>query len=127
MRRFFVAVAASLCLLGSGGVVSAAAYNPYGQLCQQTAASSSDVCHTNGRDPVTGNNGVLRKVSSIIALIAGIAAVIIIIVSAIQLVTSGGNAQQASTARLALIGALVGLIIIMVAQSIILLVLSRVK
>lgn len=127
MRRLFVAIAVSLCLLGSGSAVSAAAYNPYDQLCRQTAASSSDVCHTNGSDPVTGNNGVLRKVSSIIALIAGIAAVIIIIVSAIQLVTSGGNAQQASTARLALIGALVGLIIIMVAQSIILLVLSRVK
>lgn len=110
-----------------------AAYDPLGGVCSSisqgdmTSSSPDSTCNGSSGAKAADPNATLRKVSTIIALIAGVAAVIIVIVSAIQLVTSGGNAQQASTARLALIGAVIGIIIIVAAQSIILLVLGRVK
>jgi hypothetical protein len=135
MARLLV-MAASLLVLAlpvAAASTAAAAYDPLGGVCGSlkngnTSASTPDsTCDGQNGSKAADPNATLRKASTLIAVIAGIAAVIIIIVSGIQYVTSGGNSQQTSTARLALIGALVGLIIIVVAQSVILLVLSRVK
>ena len=82
-------------------------------------------CSTNGSDPITGPNGALKKVSLIIATIAGIAAVIIIIVGGLQYITSGGDPQKAAGARSAIIGAAVGLVIIAAAEAIITFVISK--
>lgn len=71
------------------------------------------------KNPLTGADGMLIRVTHFIALIAGVTAVIIIIISGIQYITSGGDTQKAVGARNALIGALVGLVIIGLADVII--------
>jgi hypothetical protein len=132
MKHLLAIFSLVLCLM-MPAAPALAAYDPLGGVCgsiKQGDTSSSEpdsTCDGSSGTKATDPNATLRKVTNIIAVIAGVAAVIIIIVSGIQYITSGGNAQQASTARLALIGALLGLIIIVAARSIILLVLSRVK
>jgi hypothetical protein len=115
------------CLLLPAGTVAAAAYNPFDQACKSGAAQSSDACHTTGDNPVSGDHGILRKATTIVAFVAGVAAVIIIVIAGFRYVTSAGDPQAASGARLALIGAIIGLIIIVVAQSVIVFVLNKVK
>ena len=88
---------------------------------------NSAVCQNNSTtNPLVGPNGLLLKVSEIIALIAGVAAVIVILISGLSFITSGGDPAKAQKARGAMIGALVGLVIIVLAESIIGFVLSRV-
>lgn len=133
--RLLIMAASLLVLLLPVAVVStvAAAYDPLAAACgslkqgNTSSSAPSGTCDGQNGVKAADPNATLRKASTLIAVIAGIAAVIVIIVSGMQYIISAGNAQQTSTARLALIGALVGLIIIVVAQSIILLVLSRVK
>jgi len=104
-----------------------AGYNPLDPACQTDAgaAANSAVCHADGSDPISGPNGALKKVSLIIATIAGIAAVIIIIVAGLEFVTSAGDPKKAAGARSAIIGSAVGLVIIMAAEGILLFVISK--
>jgi hypothetical protein len=85
-----------------------------------TTAPDAAVCQDDkGTDPITGSDGALMNATNIIAYVAGAAAVIIIIVSAIRYITSGGDSGKMNSARSTLINALVGLVIIVSAKSII--------
>jgi len=102
-----------------------AATNPLSAACSAPGASSSAAC-SGGADPIVGTNGVLKKTTLIIATIAGLIAVIIIIIAGLQFVLSNGDAQKIANARSAIIGAAVGLFIIMASEGILLLVVSRI-
>lgn len=102
-----------------------AAYDPFSRVnCGK--AGDSTVCNRTGQDPVTGPNGVIRKVTQVIATIAGAAAVIIIVLSGIRYITSGGDAEGVSRAKKTIIFAAVGLIVIVMAQALINFVLNRI-
>lgn len=122
MRRFVAAVATLLCLLVP---VTASAYNPLSNACQANNNASAACSNSGSNDPIAGPHGALKKVSLIIASVAGIAAVIIIIVGGLEYVTSEGDAQKTAGARSAIIGAAVGLVIILAAESILLFVISK--
>lgn len=125
MKRLAVMLATLLCLLAPA---TAFAYNPLGNACGAGGgASGSSACHTSGNDPIAGQNGVLKKVSVIVAFIAGVAAVIIIIVAGLDMVLAGGDAQRVAKARTAIIGAAIGLAIIATSESILLFVLSKLQ
>lgn len=89
--------------------------------CSSGDTADSPTCENTSPDknPLTGADGMLIRVTHFIALIAGVTAVIIIIISGIRYITSGGDTQKAVGARNALIGALVGLVIIGLADVII--------
>lgn len=97
----------------------------YGSACNKDTASSA-VCseHSTG-NPITGPNGVLIKVTNILAVVAGASAIIIIIVAAIRLVTSAGDSNGVSSARQTILYALIGLVVIVLAQSIITFVIKK--
>jgi hypothetical protein len=83
-------------------------------------AKSSAVCQDKGNgDPITGNGGLLLKITSIVSYMAGAAAIIIIIVSAIKFMTAGGDSSSAASARRTLVGAVVGLVILALAKTLI--------
>jgi hypothetical protein len=125
MKRLLLVLATLLCL--SLPAAASAAFNPLGDACGSGGqASSSSVCPVSGsQNPIAGPNGALKKISLIIATIAGIAAVIIIVVAGFQFVIAAGDAQKVASARSALLGAIVGLVIISAAESIILFVVSK--
>jgi hypothetical protein len=61
----------------------------------------------------------LQKIINILLFIIGIIAVIVIVISGIQYVTSGGNAEQASKAKNGIIFAVVGIIVAVMAYAIV--------
>lgn len=105
----------------------ALAYNPFGDACKAGGSGSTACTAGSGStDPISGPNGLLKKITLIIATIAGVAAVIVIVISGFQFMTSGGDSQKAASARSTLIGAAIGLAIIITAQGILVFVLNRV-
>lgn len=81
--------------------------------------SDSAICNRTNNDPISGNDGVLAHVTTIVAFVAGAAAVIIIIVSGIRYITAGGDSNAVSSAKNMLIGAIVGLVVIVLAKALI--------
>ena len=70
---------------------------------------------------------LIKDAINIISLAVGIASIIIIIISGIKLTTSGGESKKVSEAKLGLIGAVVGIIVVAFAQSIVIFILDKVK
>ncbi|HUB93095.1 MAG TPA: hypothetical protein VMB52_01185 [Verrucomicrobiae bacterium] len=118
MKRLIVIFTALFCLLIPA---TAFAYNPLSGACSagDGEQSASTGCGASSSDPITGKDGILEKAAAIIAGIAGIAAIIIIIVAGIMFTTSGGSSQKVEQARSAIIGSVVGLIIITLASTIV--------
>lgn len=126
MKRLLLVVTTLLCLCVPA---TALAYNPLHTACDAGggAKQQSSACSAGTSDPITGSHGILRKISTIVAIIAGIAAVIILIAGGLEYVTAAGDPQKAAGARNTIIGAIVGLIIIAAAEGIIVFVLNTVK
>lgn len=103
-------------------------------VCGQGGTSANSVvCQDRGvpgnnanNNPLLGSDGLLLKISGILALIAGVSAIIVIIISGLSFITSGGDPAKAQKARGTLTGALIGLVVIVLAESIIGFILSKV-
>jgi hypothetical protein len=124
MRRLIPAVAVFVTLLAATLVRPAFAWNPFADTDCTGTTQNSTVCqdvvnNTNydpSKDPLTGADGLIVRVSNVIAVIAGIAAVVIIILSGLRFIQAGGNAEDVAGARRSLIYASVGLVGIVVAR-----------
>jgi hypothetical protein len=100
------------------------AYDPFKLSCQ--TASSATVCAEPKKTTTNPVINALHVTSSIIASIAGLAAVIIIILSGLTLVTSAGNPEASAKARKRITYAIVGLIVIALAYSLVTFVVDKV-
>ena len=122
-------IASSVAIISNFGIASAASSISNGlnnAACD--ADQSNPYCvgqkQNNTEDPIVKT---IRKVTDTVAMVGGIVAVIFVIMSGYRYVTSSGDPQKTTAARSTLIYALVGLVVIIVAQSIVLLVLNRLK
>jgi len=89
-------------------------------------AADSTICNNPHKgNPLTGSDGLLIKITDIVSYIAGAAAVIVIIVGALRFVTAGGDSGSVATARKSVINALLGLLIIALAHTIIIFVIKK--
>jgi hypothetical protein len=97
-------------------------------ICGQPGAANSSYCQdaNNHTNRIYGKNGVIVIASYIIAIIAGVTAVIIIIIGAIRFMVSGGDPNAVAGARNSIIFALVGLLVIAAAESILLFVVNNI-
>lgn len=123
MKRLIVLIATLLCLAVPASA-AAAAFSPLGDACTAQGNTAS-ACSANGTNPISGPNGILKKVTLIIGTVAGIVAVIIIIIAGFQYVVSNGDSQKTANARSAIIGAGIGLLIIVSATGILTFVISK--
>jgi hypothetical protein len=136
IRRFLASLMlVSVCL--AAVPVTAAAFNPFGGAVCSGQNHSSAACNASSNnplayDPNSGTDGLLIKITDIIAYLAGAIAIIMIIVGAIRLITSGSDVSTGSRtdtdvedARRSIVSALVGLAIIVLAKSIITYVIKR--
>lgn len=106
----------------------AMAYDPLDAACSSADTKDSATCGSRTtKNPLTGSDGLLMRITYVIAAIAGFTAVLIIIISGARYMTAGGDTKKAADARNALIGALVGLAIISLAGLIIMFVVSRIE
>lgn len=111
---------------------TAAAFDPFGGVDCSGSNAQSAVCTDSkkekaggNQDPVAGHGGLLSKVTSIMALIAGIAAVIVILIGSINYLTADGDASKAASARNTVVYALVGLVVIILVRTIIVFVVQK--
>lgn len=129
IRRFVAAVALVLVVVTASAPAMTAAWAPFGNVgCNRGAnADSSAVCKDKGAssDPLTGSDGLILKITNLVAIIAGIAAVIIIILAGLRFVTAGGSSEDIAGARRTIIYASVGLVVIVIGRLLIGLILSK--
>lgn len=124
MRRF-------LSLLFIIGILvapaSAVAFDPFGGgACSAQRAGQSVACSTGNSDPIAGSNGLFMKITNIIAYLGGAIAIVMIIIGALRYITSGSDISTGARtdtdteeARRTIYSALVGLVIIILAKTII--------
>jgi len=89
------------------------------------SASASPVCSAGTSDPLTGSDGLINKITRLIALAAGFAAVAIIIIAGIAYISSGGDASKTTRAREAIVYASIGLVVIVISQAIVTFIVSK--
>jgi hypothetical protein len=82
-----------------------------------------DSAECNGKD--NGLSKVISNIVNVLSVIIGVVAVIMVIISGLRYITSGGDATKLSGAKSTLIYALVGLVIVALAQVIVHFVLAR--
>ena len=126
-----VTVFASLMTVSLVGGGVALAYNPLAAGCDAPnngTLDSSVGCSNKDStvNPVTGKNGVILKGVNLVALITGVAAVVAIIISGIKFVTSGGDSAKVTNAKDTLMYAVIGLVVIVVARSLVVFVINKV-
>ena len=130
MKRLILAVVFGLVVTVAGLAASthSAAADVFGNVDCSGKAATSAVCQDKNTpdNPLTGNDGLIIKITRIVAIVAGVAATIMIIMSGFRYITANGDANQAAAARSTLIYSLIGLIVIVVAQSIVALVVSNI-
>jgi hypothetical protein len=81
-----------------------------------TAGSKSDCPDASGTG---GINALLKKVVNVISAIVGVVAVVMIIVGGFKYITSGGDSNNVSGAKNTIIYAIIGLVIVALAQVIV--------
>lgn len=130
IRKIQVILAGLVVLTAIFAPAATLAFDPFSAACTDiNAADTSTVCLDKGQgtdNPLTGKNGLFRGIAGVIALISGIIAIILILISGLRYVTSGGDPAKTKSAKDTIIAVVVGLVIIMLADSIISLVLSKV-
>ncbi len=113
----------------------ASAFNPFGDsTCKSGTpeAQNSAACNTSNSDPIAGPDGILLKITNIVAYLGGAIALIMILVSAVRFITSGSDVSTGSRtdtdvedARRSIVSALVGLAVIILGRAIITYVIRR--
>ncbi len=107
---------------------SASAFDIFNNACQSPDASPSAVCQDKGKggtNPLTGPNGVIRKVAVITAAIAGIAGVVMLILASLTYIMANGEAGKIKQAQDMIKYTIAGLVVVALADSIISFVLNK--
>ena len=97
--------------------------------CGTRGGEWDTVSETCSADEDTGDettvNDIIKKVINILSWVVGVVSVIMIIIAGFKYVTSGGNDSSVSSAKNTILYAIVGLVIVALAQVIVRFVLSN--
>lgn len=99
-------------------------------LCQGSnldVSTTSNTCAATVPDAGTSVTTTIKKIINILSVIIGAVAVVMIIIGGFRYVTSGGNAESTKSARQTIVYAIVGLVIVALAQIIVHFVLNAVS
>lgn len=130
VRNIFVAVAALFTLAAPAlmpVVVYAEESDIQGSLCQGVNLNATGTCDATAEGQTAAENvsTLLKRVINIFSIIVGVIAVIMIIIGGLKYITSGGDSGNVSSAKNTIIYALVGLVIVALAQFIVRFVLGQ--
>ncbi len=105
-----------------------AAADVKGNLCSGanlTVGSPAEACDEGGSADTTINN-LLTDIINIVSLVVGVVAVIMIIIGGLKYILSGGDSGNVTSAKNTVLFAIVGLVIVALAQFIVRFVIARV-
>lgn len=111
-------------LLNTGGVVLAAS-DPLVDVCQGKAADSAACKSRRVDNPFVGPNGVITRITQIIVMAVGVVSVIMLMIGGTKYIVSSGDPAKVNNAKDTILYALVGLVVAILAQTIVSFVLSR--
>lgn len=97
--------------------------NPQSTFCQDSTSQNNETPEDNS---LYGQNGVITKIVRLLSIVIGVAAVIMIIVGGIRYVTSSGDPSNTTGAKNTILFAIVGLLVALLAQAIIIFVISKI-
>lgn len=97
--------------------------NPQSTFCQDSEDQKDESPESNS---LYGPNGIITKIVRLLSLVIGIAAVIVIIIGGIRYVTSSGDPNNTTGAKNTILFAIVGLLVALLAQAIIIFVISKI-
>lgn len=111
-------------VLISSGAVNAQEPNPTGQLCSgadelQFSPDASGDCSGAGAEATETVNTSVALVINIFSWVVGVVSVIMIIYGGFKYITSGGDSSNVTTAKNTILYAIIGLIIVALAQVIV--------
>ena len=113
------------------GVLSSGAsaqFDPLEPTCDATSDTqeAQAICDasSNPEDPFDDGN-IVADIANILAFAGGIIAVFIIVIAGITMMTSGGDAGKVTNSRNAIIYAAIGLVVIVLARTIVVFIFSR--
>ena len=107
------------------GSVSAQAADIKNNVCGGVEIKTSAATCSNGTAESTALNTLIANIVNVLSIIVGIVAVIMIILGGFKYITSGGDSGSISSAKTTIIYAIVGLVIVALAQVIVKFVLSK--
>ena len=132
MKRYIIAILLSVSVFGYC-VASVQAITPIGSDVCSGSAASSPVCQdarksqTLDDNSIYGKNGILLKVTNLLSVITGVAAVVSIAVGGFKYILASGDPSNVTAAKNMIIFSLVGLIVVVLARSIIVFILNQIK
>lgn len=91
---------------------------------QEAGAICADSANPPENDP-TGDNGIVVRVANLIAIVAGVIAVFIMVIAGITMITSNGDPGKVTKSKNTIIYVAIGLIVIMLARTIVTFVITR--
>jgi TRAP-type C4-dicarboxylate transport system permease small subunit len=103
-----------------GGLVQAAPSPNKDEVCKGIEATGGD-CDT-GEDEI---NNLVASIINVFSWVVGVVAVIMVIYGGFEYVTSGGDSAKAAKGRTTILFALVGLVIVVLAQVLVKFVLNK--
>ncbi len=93
----------------------------------QFGNNSSSSCQTNTQNAEKKVNDLVGQIINIFSIIVGIVAVIMIVYGGFRYITSGGDSGNVTSAKNTILSAIIGLVIVALAQFIVKFVLSKVS
>lgn len=84
---------------------------------------NSAACNTGGGNPI---ERIIKNITNVVSAVVGIAAVIMIIVGGISMMLAGGDTQKFANGRNTVLYAVIGIIVVVLAQALVRFILSRV-
>lgn len=118
MKRLRLFLAALAMVVGLSGALPAVALADDAKSTVCTALRAGQDCSKDPAGSVSINN-VISTTVNLLSWLVGVAAVIMIIIGGFRFVTAGGDSNQVSSARNTIIYALVGLVVVALAQAIV--------
>jgi hypothetical protein len=91
----------------------------------QFTDNPTDQCQAAGEDATTRINDIVHTIVNLLSAIVGIVAVIMIIVGGFRYITSGGNDTSVTSAKNTILYAIIGLVVVALAQLIVRFTLSK--
>ena len=133
LKTFVITIASGLALLMPAVsmpiVAHAANTTIQNSLCKGSNLSfdnNANACTETGTDSKTTLNNIVSTVINIFSIVVGIIAVIFIIIGGVKYITSGGEAANITAAKNTIMFAIVGLVVVALAQVLVKYVLARV-
>ena len=128
-RRLFAMIALVLLVLGTLAPLSVGAYDPFQDLCAKTpqaeACQGKDQQRNTQTNAIYGTDGVIPKVTTLVTMVVGIGSVVVIIVAGLQYILSTGDPAKTAKSKNAILFAVIGLAIALLAQQVVIFVLSK--